>query len=238
MKLDYKQDEWHCKQCGFVCDNTKTFFRHLKEEHGMSGQAYYDAFHRKEGEGQCLICGGPTKYADFLAGYKKFCSTKCASKWQIDHAVETTMECKECGEKFTFKSANIASQKFCKHLRDDHGMTPKDYYDKYIKKPDEGICKICGKPTTFFKLSKGYGETCSFECMTKWRVRRQNEEKEKALAFDVKKAEIRKTEEILQKEWQEECARRLAELDAHRCVMTYTDHGIMNNHFGVITEWS
>lgn len=237
MKLDYQPDEWHCKQCGFVCDNYKTFFKHTREEHSLSAQDYYDKFLRKEGEGQCAVCGGPTKYFDFTRGYSKFCSQKCSAKWQKEHAVETVMTCKECGAEFKAASANRASQMFCKHIRDEHDLSPKDYYDKYLKKEGEGVCKVCGKPCNFIKLSEGYFETCSRDCTKVWRVRRNNEEKAKQAAFDNAKAEIRKTEEIIQQEWQAECARRLAELDAHRCVMSYTDRGIMNSHFDTVTEW-
>jgi hypothetical protein len=32
----------------------------------------------------------------------------------------------------------------------------KEYYDRYLKKPDEGICKHCGKETGFCSILKGY----------------------------------------------------------------------------------
>lgn len=54
------------------------------------------------------------------------------------------------------------------HLMHTHKeITPQEYYDKYIKKPSEGICKECGKPTTFRGLTKGYLEHCSSNCSNK-----------------------------------------------------------------------
>ena len=46
------------------------------------------------------------------------------------------------------------------HLR-IHNITLKDYYDKYLKKPEEGICICCGEPTKLYRLSKGYQKCCS-----------------------------------------------------------------------------
>lgn len=49
------------------------------------------------------------------------------------------------------------------HLK-THNITAKQYYDKYIKKDSEGLCKLCGKPTTFLKFSVGYLNYCSNKC--------------------------------------------------------------------------
>ena len=46
-----------------------------------------------------------------------------------------------------------------------HGITSKEYYDKYLKKNDnEGICKVCGKETAYLGLNKGYSPHCSTKC--------------------------------------------------------------------------
>lgn len=66
-------------------------------------------------------------------------------------------KCKLCKE--TFKD----SFHFSMHIR-LHKMTPKEYYDKYLKKEGEGICKVCGKPTTFNGTAKGYASYCPGKC--------------------------------------------------------------------------
>ena len=68
--------------------------------------------------------------------------------------------CKECG--FIAQSYRSLSQ----HLRQGHSdMTLQSYYDRHYKKPDEGICKVCGKPTKFSgRLNRGYYEHCSAKC--------------------------------------------------------------------------
>ena len=48
-----------------------------------------------------------------------------------------------------------------------HGYSGQMYYDTFLKKPNEGICIICGKPTQFDKITTGYNITCSYECASK-----------------------------------------------------------------------
>ena len=50
------------------------------------------------------------------------------------------------------------------HLRFAEHITAKDYYDTYLKKPGDGICPCCGKPTKFDCLEKGYKHHCSLKC--------------------------------------------------------------------------
>lgn len=44
------------------------------------------------------------------------------------------------------------------HLSKTHKMTTKEYYDLYLKKPGEGICKHCGEEAQFYKF--GYRLGC------------------------------------------------------------------------------
>ena len=50
------------------------------------------------------------------------------------------------------------------HVKRIHHITVKDYYDTYIKQPNEGLCINCGKPTTFYSMTQGYAQTCSQLC--------------------------------------------------------------------------
>lgn len=64
------------------------------------------------------------------------------------------MKCEICSKDFLRLGSHIIT----------HNMTIKEYYDKYIRKENEGICLICGKETTFRGLTKGYAEHCSLKC--------------------------------------------------------------------------
>ena len=50
------------------------------------------------------------------------------------------------------------------HLNHSHNISAKDYYDKYLKTDTDGICKICGKPTSFINAIDGYRIYCSSKC--------------------------------------------------------------------------
>lgn len=58
------------------------------------------------------------------------------------------MECKMCGKDCNnYISLGI-------HLSKSHKDTTKqDYYNKFLRKPDEGICPVCGKETNFKNLN-------------------------------------------------------------------------------------
>jgi hypothetical protein len=59
------------------------------------------------------------------------------------------------------KNKNIKALQL--HLVTKHGYNKDDlkkYYDLYLKKDGEGICKYSGKPTNYINLNKGYEEYC------------------------------------------------------------------------------
>lgn len=68
------------------------------------------------------------------------------------------MKCLICGKEF--ENGKFLSA----HLKFEEHITGKDYYDTYIKKPKEGICIVCGKPTKYINFTRGYTKTCSQEC--------------------------------------------------------------------------
>lgn len=51
-----------------------------------------------------------------------------------------------------------------RHTNNFHKMNSKDYYDKYVKQENEGICPICSKPTSYRNFSVGYSTHCSTKC--------------------------------------------------------------------------
>lgn len=68
------------------------------------------------------------------------------------------MKCEICNKELkTF-------QGLAKHISTNHNITTKEYYDKFLKKKDEGICPVCRKSTPFLKLSKGYQKHCCARC--------------------------------------------------------------------------
>jgi len=50
------------------------------------------------------------------------------------------------------------------HIKRKHIINSKEYYNKYLKKENEGICPECGKETNFYRISFGYRKFCSEKC--------------------------------------------------------------------------
>lgn len=64
------------------------------------------------------------------------------------------MICQICNQNFSDSGMSY-------HLRFNHHVDIKWYYDKYIKKDNEGFCEKCKKEADFINLSKGYHKLCS-----------------------------------------------------------------------------
>jgi len=73
------------------------------------------------------------------------------------------MKCKICGKEF--KNCGAITT----HIIGTHGISSKEYYDKFLKK-DEGTCRYCGKKTKFYNIRLGYNNVCSNkECIKRKR---------------------------------------------------------------------
>ena len=64
--------------------------------------------------------------------------------------------CKICGASFETASG------LGRHVALTHKVSRKEYYDRFFKKEGEGLCKVCGKPTTF--RCGRYLDYCSSKC--------------------------------------------------------------------------
>jgi len=86
--------------------------------------------------------------------------------------------CEECDKLSAFKNLIVLS----KHTSKVHGLTGKEYFDKWIKDEDEGICKIngCNNETRYKGFYWGYKNTCCKECEYAYRtlcIKKSNMEK-------------------------------------------------------------
>lgn len=50
------------------------------------------------------------------------------------------------------------------HIENNKYNSKKEYYDNFLKKQDEGFCKICGKETNFISFKHGYNKFCCNNC--------------------------------------------------------------------------
>ena len=70
----------------------------------------------------------------------------------------TRVKCKICGREFK-QYGDLT-----RHLRREHQLEPKEYYDKFLKTKKNSTCVICGKPSRFKNLRLGYLKTCCADC--------------------------------------------------------------------------
>ena len=87
------------------------------------------------------------------------------------------------------------------HINQTHKMNSKEYYDKFLKRENEGICPECGKETKFISLGKkGYHKFCSYKCRSN-----SKEVKEKYIQTNLEKYGVEhpfQSEEINEKKKQ------------------------------------
>jgi hypothetical protein len=82
------------------------------------------------------------------------------------------IKCVICNKEFTEKGIG-------RHILNSHKITVKEYYDKYLKKKEEGICKnpSCNNKTRFISITRGYYKYCSNKCATNDEILKQKRKK-------------------------------------------------------------
>lgn len=69
-----------CKICNKEFNNLKSLSTHLNVVHSLLSKDYYDNFLKKDGDGQCYVCGEETTYRNINVGYLTNCSIECRNK--------------------------------------------------------------------------------------------------------------------------------------------------------------
>jgi len=111
-----------------------------------------------ENKMQCKICG-----KEFKSIAARSCHTSVHYRKE-----KQEIKCLECGRIFD----NIRSLSI--HTK-THKLSKKDYYDKYLKKDKDGVCKTCAKNTSFVSLTHGYHDYCSQQCASLGTVKQREE---------------------------------------------------------------
>lgn len=98
------------------------------------------------------------------------------------------------------------------HISKFHKISPKEYYDIFIKKDNEGKCKneFCDNKCTFWKINSGYRSYCSVTCKNKSKLHRMISQKnskrlweDPSSSYNSKKRS-KKLSVALKKKWNEE----------------------------------
>lgn len=74
------------------------------------------------------------------------------------------------------------------HVTRTHKITKEIYYKTYLAKAGEGVCKLCGKPTAFHSLTKGFYIHCCKNCANKDPETEKHREETMLIKFNVRHA--------------------------------------------------
>ena len=74
--------------------------------------------------------------------------------------IKNNLECKYCN-KICYNLPGLSQ-----HVFRIHKISAKKYYDSYVRKENEGVCKMCGKETKYISSTIGYRKFCSIKCLT------------------------------------------------------------------------
>lgn len=74
------------------------------------------------------------------------------------------IKCEICNKSITSKCLSSIGSVFGRHITYHHKITPKEYYDLYIKREGDDVCKTCGKITNFRNITIGYQKHCNSKC--------------------------------------------------------------------------
>lgn len=85
----------------------------------------------------------------------------------MDKSIKTII-CKICSGEFKNNVGLIS------HITQTHKLSSKEYYDKYLKKENEGMCLLCGGDCNFLGIKKGYSKCCSIKCTNNLPERKKN----------------------------------------------------------------
>jgi hypothetical protein len=128
--------------------------------------------------------------------------------------------CKLCGKECRdFKGLSS-------HLSRAHKISSKEYYDTYLKKDGEGVCK-CGKETVFENINIGYRIYCSASCSAKYSKNERLITRRNRSAEQIEKEKEKRRQNSLKK-WGTESPNQSAEVRSKQAVTLQKNYGVSN----------
>ena len=143
-----------CEICGFESDTLTGISQHIIKIHNIELKQYYDQYILIPGKNLCSYCNIETIFRNIKLGYRTKHVT-CGKNQTITHK---QTKCFICNKVFNNTNALVS------HIG-HHKTNIKEYYDTFIKQPEDGICKICNKETTLHSINQGYYKYCSRVCV-------------------------------------------------------------------------
>lgn len=167
-------ERFKCKICGKELETHDKYTQHIVKKHQIATKEYYDKYIDVNAKKTCDICGLELKFINLSEGYS-------------DNCTHQNFKCEICG-----RDHLKTSKALLMHLiRDHRSVSHREYYNSYLKKEDEGLCKICDKPTKFENFTLGYRDCCCADCTREYNTGYRNNFQTPEVIEKIKKTNIK-----------------------------------------------
>ena len=167
-------ERFKCKICGKELETHDKYTQHIVKKHRITPKEYYDKYIDVNAKKTCDICGLELKFINLSKGYS-------------DNCTHQNFKCEICSRD------HLKTRKaLLMHLIRDHSsVSHREYYNSYLKKEDESLCKICDKPTKFENFSLGYRDCCCADCTREYNTGYRNNFQTPEAIEKIKKTSIK-----------------------------------------------
>lgn len=167
-------ERFKCKICGKELETHDKYTQHIAQKHRITQKEYYDKYIDPDVKKTCNVCGLELEFINLSKGYSNNCTHQ-------------NFKCEICGRN------NLKTRKaLLMHLVRDHSrVSHKEYYDSYLKKENEGLCKICNEPTIFENFTLGYRKCCCADCTREYNTGYRNNFQTPESIEKIKKTNIK-----------------------------------------------
>ena len=167
-------ERFTCKICGKELETHDKYIQHIAQKHRITQKEYYDKYIDPDAKKTCSVCGLELKFINLSEGY----DTNCTHQ---------NFKCEICG-----RDHLKTSKALLMHLIRDHSsVSHQEYYDSYLKKENEGLCKICNEPTKFENFTLGYKDCCCADCTREYNTGYRNNFQTPEAIEKIKKTSIK-----------------------------------------------
>jgi len=171
---DCTHERFKCKICGKELETYDKYVQHIVQRHRITQKEYYDKYINTDAKKTCDTCGLELKFINLSEGY----NTNCTHQ---------NFKCTICG-----RDHLKTSKALLMHLIRDHSsVSHQEYYDSYLKKENEGLCKICNEHTKFENFTSGYRDCCCADCTREYHTGYRNNFQTPESIEKIKKTNIK-----------------------------------------------
>lgn len=134
-------------KCELCNKEFKNLGNHLRYNHNITSQEYYDKFIKQtENEGACFTCGKNTQFLGITIGYRKFCSCSCSRLNEETQKKYAETNLKRYNDT---NPAKFGSEKFKAAIKEKYGVENISQNEEIKKKKEKTFLQNHGIKNNF-----------------------------------------------------------------------------------------